>query len=164
MNKNSVKKTLSFILCMVLIAAMALLATGCSDKTPAETPKTSESTGATQATGTKETAGQTAEVIEKGEGNTTFQFEIKDLEGNVTKYLVKTDKTVVGDALLELGLITGEKSTYGLYVTAVNNIPLDYAKDNAYWAFYVDGQYASKGVDSTDIDPNAVYSFEATPA
>ena len=164
MNKNSVKKTLSFILCMVLIAAMALLATGCSDKNPIETPKTSDSTGSVQTTGSTESTENSPEVTEKGEGNISFQFQVKDLSGNVTKFLIKTDKTTVGDALLELELIAGENGAYGLYVQAVNGITLDYAKDNAYWGFFVDGQYASKGVDATTIDPNAVYSFEATPA
>lgn len=166
MNKNSVRKALLTVLCIVLIAAMALLATGCSDKTPAETPNTSASNGTVQTTGGTESTGtsQAPEVTEKGEGSTSFQFQVKDLSGNVTKYLIKTDKTIVGDALLELGLIAGEDGAYGLYVKSVNGITLDYAKDNAYWGFFVDGQYASKGVDATTIDPNAVYSFEATPA
>jgi len=166
MNKNSMQRILSFFLCIVLIAAMALLATGCSDRKTTETPKTPTSTGSVQAPGNSASTGtaETPDVTEKGEGNTAFQFHVKDLSGNVTKFLIKTDKTTVGEALLELGLIAGEDSAYGLYVKSVNGITLDYAKDNAYWGFFVDGQYASKGVDATTIDPNAVYSFEATAA
>ena len=156
MNKNSMRKLLSFILCMVLIAAMALLATGCSDKT--ETPKeTLAATEATQATAS-------TEVIEKGEGKTAFNFEVTDMDGKTTKFLVKTDKTIVGEALQEVGLIAGEDSTYGLMVTTVNGITADYNKDQAYWAFYTNGEYATKGVDQTEIDTTATYTFVKTPA
>lgn len=156
MNKNNMRKLLSFILCIVLIAAMALFATGCSDKKPAETPQT-EATEATQASAP-------TEVIEKGEGKTAFNFEVTDLDGKTTKFLVKTDKTIVGEALLEVGLITGEEGPYGLMVSAVNGDTADYNKDKAYWAFYTNGEYATKGVDSTEIDPTATYAFVKTPA
>ena len=161
MNKNSMRKLLSFVLCIVLIAAMALLATGCSDKT--ETPETSATTTQTQATEATQ-APAPAEVIEKGEGKTSFNFEVTDLDGKTTKFLVKTDKTVVGEALLEVGLIAGEDGPYGLMVNSVNGISAIYEKDNAYWAFYTNGEYASKGVDQTEIDPTATYAFVKTPA
>ena len=164
MNKNSLRKLLSFILCIVLIAAMALLATGCSDKkeTP-ETPKTPATTTQTEATkGILEEV--PTQVTEKGEGKTAFNFEVTDLDGKTTKFLVKTDKTIVGEALLEVGLIAGEEGPYGLMVSSVNGISADYNKDKAYWAFYANGEYATKGVDQTEIDPTATYAFVKTPA
>lgn len=160
MNKNSMRKLLSFVLCIVLIAAMALLATGCSDKK--ETPKASEPA---QTEATKDIVDEVpTQVTEKGEGKTAFNFEVTDLDGKTTKFLVKTDKTIVGEALLEVGLITGEEGPYGLMVSAVNGDTADYNKDKAYWAFYVGGEYATKGVDQTEIDPTATYSFVKTPA
>lgn len=160
MNKNSMRKLLSFILCIVLIAAMALLATGCSDKT--ETPKASEPS---QTEATKDILEEVpTQVTEKGEGKTAFHFEVTDIDGKTTKFLVKTDKTIVGEALQEVGLISGEDSTYGLMVNSVNGITADYNKDKAYWAFYTNGEYATKGVDQTEIDPTATYAFVKTPA
>ena len=155
--KNNMRKLLSFILCIVLIAAMALFATGCSDKEK-ETPQTEN--GSTSATNPDAT--QAAQVIEKGEGQTSFSFEVTDLDGTTTKFLVKTDKTIVGDALTEAGLITGEPGDYGLYVKSVNGITADYDKDGTYWAFYTNGEYATKGVDQTEIDTTATYSFVKT--
>ncbi len=164
MNKNNMRKLLSFVLCIVLIAAMALLATGCSDKK--ETPQTGATTAPTEKPeATQATKAPTpAEVIEKGEGKTAFNFEVTDLDGKTTKFLVKTDKTVVGEALQELGLISGENGPYGLMVDTVNGITADYNKDKAYWAFYTNGEYATKGVDQTTIDPTATYAFVKTPA
>lgn len=164
MNKNSMRKLLSFTLCIVLIAAMALFATGCSDKT--ETPKTPETSATTSQT--EATKGIVEEVptqvTEKGEGKTAFHFEVTDSDGKTTKFLVKTDKAIVGEALLEVGLIAGENGPYGLMVNSVNGISAIYEKDNAYWAFYTNGEYATKGVDQTEIDPTATYAFVKTPA
>ena len=69
-------------------------------------------------------------------------------------------KTTVGDALVELGMIEGEESEYGLYVKTVNGVTADYDKDGVYWAFYIDGEYASSGVDSTEITEGSTYSFK----
>jgi len=163
MNKNSMHKLLSFILCIVLIAAMALLATGCSDKK--ETPQTGATTAPTQQS--EATQGILEEVptdvTVKGEGKTAFNFEVTDLDGKTTKFLVKTDKTTVGDALLELELIVESEQSPGLMVV-VNGISADYNKDGAWWAYYINGESAVEGVKNTEIDPTATYSFVKTPA
>ena len=164
--KNNMRKLLSFVLCIVLIAAMALFATGCSNNEPVETPQTGD--GATAMTNPEATeatqAPASGEVIEKGEGKTAFSFEVTDLDGKTTKFLIKTDKTIVGEALLEAGLIAGEEGPYGLMVDSVNGISAIYEKDKAYWAFYTNGEYATKGVDQTEIDPTVTYAFVKTPA
>ena len=62
--------------------------------------------------------------------------------------------------MLEVDLIAGETSNYGLYVKTVNGITADYDVDQTYWAFYVNGEYAMAGVDSTTIEEGATYSFK----
>lgn len=152
MNKNSMKKLLSFILCIVLIAAMALFATGCNDNT--------DPSGNSTPSGTENQI--PSDVTVKGEGDTSFYFNVTDLDGTVTKFMVNTNKTTVGEALLEAGLITGDQSEYGLYVTAVNGVTADWATENAYWAFYINGEYAQTGVDATNITAGATYDFIKT--
>lgn len=134
MNKTNLKKMLCLIACLVLVAAMALNFTGCG--------------------------GNDAEASPQGE-STSFQVIVTDLEGNESSFDISTDKSTVGEALLEKGLIAGEDSEYGLFVTTVNGITLDWDKDQKYWAFYIDGEYATTGVDSTDVTEGAVYSFVA---
>ena len=94
-----------------------------------------------------------------GEGAASFVFEVYDENSNVNIVTVKTNKKTVGEALIELGIIEGEQGPYGLYVKAVNGIYADYDTDGAYWAFYINGEYAVTGVDMTEIDETAVYSF-----
>lgn len=96
-----------------------------------------------------------------GEGQTAFSFQVVDRDGNQSDFTVRTDEKAVGAALLKAGLIAGDQSSYGLYVKTVNGITLDFDTDGYYWAFYVNGQYGNTGVDSTNIDPTAVYSLKA---
>ena len=148
------KRILTLILCIVLIAATALFATGCN-KTEGDTPETTDSVTTAADTTAKE---DDSNVL--GEGENQFTFKVVDGEGNETVFLVNTDKTTVGDALLELGLIEGEDGDYGLYVKKVNGILADYDVDGTYWAFYVNGEYAMSGVDTTEIENGAEYSFK----
>ena len=85
----------------------------------------------------------------------------RSVEGNETKLTIHTDKTTVGEALLELGVIAGEDGQYGLYVKEVIGIEADYDKDGVYWAFYVNGEYAMTGVDQTEIVDGEAYAFKA---
>ncbi len=147
MKKTQFKKLLSLILCMVLIAAMALM-TGCNDNT-----KTNVSSGVTETS--------KSEVTKVGEGDTKFDFTVIDKDGKETYFEVSTNKTTVGEALLDAKLIAGENGDYGLYVKTVNDITLDFNTDGLYWAFYVNGEYAMSGVDTTEIKSGEVYSFKA---
>ncbi len=125
---------------MVLIAAMAFITTSCSDN---NTPVTASE-----------------EIIVRGEGAKKFIFNVVDYDGKVTTFEIHTDKTIVGDALVELGLISGEEGPYGLYVKEVNGITADYDKDKAYWSFLVDNETVNFGVDSATIEEGKEYSLK----
>ena len=145
MNKFSMKKLLSILLCIALIAALALSTVGCSNNDNTAPATTAEASG----------------VVSMGEGETSFLFNVVDPEGKESHFEIHTDEKTVGAALLSLGLIAGEDSDYGLYVKTVNGVTVDYDTDGKYWAFYVDGEYAATGVDSTDITAGATSTFKA---
>ena len=94
----------------------------------------------------------------------SFVFKVVDLDGSEKSFDIKTDAKTVGEALLAEKLIAGEVGDYGLMVDTVNGIKYDYNVDGAYWAFYVNGEYAISGVDTTDIVDGTTYSFVATKA
>ena len=163
MKMTSLKKTLSFILCIVLITAMALVTIGCNDNT--ETPNTnsltadvSETESVTDATPYGTVTVTDGAVL--GEGAVEFPLEIVDGEGNTVNVTVKTDKTTVGEALLDAEIIGGDNGDFGLYIKEVNGVVADYDVDGKYWAFYIDGEYAMSGVDTTDIAEGAKYSLK----
>ena len=133
MNKKTMNKMMRLILCTVLIAVMALMAAGCGSKS--------------------------AETTAPG---VSFTFVVTDLEGNESTFDITTSKATVGEALLDEGLIVGEDSEYGLYVTSVNGMAADWDNDQTDWAFYIDGEYATTGVDATEVTEGATYSFVLT--
>ncbi len=83
-----------------------------------------------------------------------------DKDGNETQFEIHTDKEMVGEALQELNLIDGEEGEYGLFVKTVNGITADYDTDGVYWAFYVNGEYATSGVDVTQITEGDSYALK----
>ena len=163
MRKTRTKRVLSFILLLVLIAALALTTVGCDDKKDDAAVTTAATTAATTAdvSSASTTAATTADPSVRGEGETEFIFKVKTKSGEEKTFTVRTDKTIVGEALQEVGLIEGDVAQYGLYVKVVDGERVEYETDGKYWAFYVDGAYALKGVDSTEIEAGKVYSFVA---
>lgn len=91
---------------------------------------------------------------------TSFTVVTTDMEGKETTHKIKTDAATVGEALIEEGLIKGHTTDYGLYVDEVNGIALDWDKDGKYWAFYINGEYAQTGVDATNVEDDAIYTFK----
>lgn len=157
------KRIYSLILCMMLIVAMAFSTVGCNTK------KQDADTTAEAVTQETEDNNQVEETVEEaaksgvqvlGEGQSMFLFTVVDKDGNETNFEIHTDKEIVGEALLDLELIAGEDGEFGLYVKEVNGITADYDVDQTYWAFYVDGEYAMSGVDTTNIEEGKTYAFK----
>ena len=141
----------------LLLATILILAAACSS---ADDPPDQQQQGQEQ------TPAENNQPIAQdiGEGTKVFRFEVTNGEGNVKAWNVKTNAGTVGAALLEVGLIEGDVSDFGLMVSFVDGIRADYVEDNAYWAFYIDGDFAMAGVDSTDIEEGVTYAFVYTPA
>ena len=132
MQTTTLKKALSLILCIVLIAAMALCTTGCSDNK--EEPATKKS----------------------------FIFTVVDKDGKETVFNITSEKKTVGEALQDEGLIAGEEGEYGLYVKTVNGMLADHDVDQTYWSFTISGEMAMTGVDQTELVDGTVYGLVRT--
>ena len=141
------KKLITLFLGLMLVMSMALTAIGCASGNQADNNQQVQNT-------------EEAQVTVLGEGATQFAFTVIDKDGNETNFEIHTDKEIVGDALLELELIAGDESEYGLFVKSVNGIIADYNEDQTYWAFYVSGEYATSGVDTTPIEAGKTYTFK----
>ncbi len=100
------------------------------------------------------------EAVSLGNGSKHLDFTAVDANGTEYKFHIHTDKTYVGEALEELGLLEGTEGDYGLYVNKVNGIYAEYEVTGTYWAFYVDGAYAQAGIDLTEITDGTAYSMK----
>ena len=129
MRRFSMKRKLSVLLCVVLIAAMALSMAACGGSKEAATPK----------------------------GSVSYTVITVDLEGNETRFEITSDKEMVGEELLEQGIVAGDMGEYGLYIKTVNGLTLDWDKDAKYWAFYIGEEYATTGVDMTPAEEGVTY-------
>ena len=180
---KSTKRILSAVLSIILALTLTLCLFGCDLIIDDETKTEASATAAAEETTAlgKETAETTESSEEEtkvakeglwenatylkdmtfGEGSKTVVVEVKVGEDSVI-FTVKTDKDTVGAALIEHNLIEGDESQYGLYVKKVNGILADYDIDQSYWSFYINGEYAMSGVDTTDIDTSATYKLEYT--
>lgn len=137
------KKLLNSTVSVILVIALAVCVVSCGAKdTGSDLWKSAVYTSDT----------------ELGVGEKTLALEFAMPDKSIT-FTVKTDKVTVGEALLDAGLIEGEDGPYGLYIKKVNGIIADYDVDQSYWGFYIDGEYAMSGVDSTDITEGAVYKL-----
>ncbi len=148
--KHTIKTRLVCLVLVVLLAAAALCLTGCAKKETAA-PDNAQS--------------QTADADapqEVGEGDKLFYFNVTFSDGETASYAVHTDAETVGEALVSLDLIDGEDSEYGLYVKTVGDETLDYDANGMYWAFYEGDEYATAGVDATQITDGATYAFVAS--
>ena len=132
--KKGMKRWLSLMMVLVILMSAAMLA-GC--------------------TGSEDGA-DSGDVVTKA-----FVFTVVDVDGSETTFDIESEKQYVGEALIDEELIAGEEGQYGLYVKTVNGITYDYDTDGKYWAFYINGEYAPTGVDVTEIEENAFYSFRA---
>lgn len=90
------------------------------------------------------------EDVTVGDGEKTV-FVTVEVEDKSVTFTIRTDETILGDALLKHGLIEGEDGPYGLYIKKVNGITADYDVNQSYWGFYKDGEYMMTGVDGTEF-------------
>lgn len=143
------KKTMTKLLALALAVLMALSLSACGKKDSGAADKV-------------ELPVADGAVI--GQGATAITVQVTGADGKTVTFTVNTDEETVGAALLGLGVIAGDNSEYGLYVKTVNGETADYDKDGAYWAFYINGEYASVGVDYAAPEAGATYGFQVEKA
>ncbi len=153
--KEIFKTNFRSVLSLVLVAAMVLMFAGCGQKL--------ENEGTTEPS----TNQQKVEMPQNNEESqeNSFLFEVISLDGTKKDFTVKYDsEKSVGEALVNEGLISGSNGQYGLMVETVDGQKYTYDEDKVYWAFYIDGEYAMTGVDSTPIEDGKTYCFKAEKA
>lgn len=146
MKKNSLLKILSVCLVFVLVTAAAITFTSCNEKAEPKTPENQSETPSES---------ETNEL-------TKFTLEITFADGNKESKEYESAAKTVGKFLREEKIAEGtESEQYGLMILTVKGETHDYNTDKSYWSFYIDGEYASTGVDSTPIEEGKTYGLVA---
>ena len=95
-------------------------------------------------------------------GSKTITVEVVHADESSVTYEYSTDAEYLGDVLLDEGLVEGDETDYGLYITVVDGEEADYDTDGAYWALYVNGEYGSYGADSQPIEDGDEFALVYT--
>jgi len=100
------------------------------------------------------------------EGSKSITVQVVDDQGETTTYTHKTDAFFLMQALKEIdGLnIEGDEGDYGMYIKSINGLQAVYEIDNAYWRIYVNGAYATQGVDTQPVADGDTFTLSYEPA
>ncbi|MCF0260256.1 MAG: DUF4430 domain-containing protein, partial [Erysipelotrichaceae bacterium] len=60
------------------------------------------------------------------------------------------------------GLIQGEKTSSGMFVTEADGEKAVWDQDKAYWCLYINNERSNTGVDATPLEDGAVYTWKYT--
>lgn len=92
------------------------------------------------------------------QGAKTITVNVEHLEGEDKTFTHSTDQEYLRGALEEMGIVEGEESTYGMWVTAVDGETADESKQQ-WWGYTVNGEFSSYGVDSQVIADGDTFTF-----
>lgn len=147
-------KWISLFLIVVMIIGLLAMASGCGkEEQPAEEEDASTAVDV-----------DLDDAEEMGKGEHHFYLIACDEEDDQTAFSIYTNEKTVGEALDDLGLIEVEEREYGMYVEEVNGVEVNYTEKGQYWAFFVNDEFATDSVDSTEIEEDAVYMFRIEQA
>ena len=148
MRKSSLLVLLSLFMVVVMVGCKSNNENNKPTNTATASPITSNTPEATATPNVSTTPQATQQAAMK-----SITVEVVDNKGESKVYNIKSDASVLLDALKATEGLTleGNVGDYGYYVTAVNGVTADFDKDQAYWAFYVNGEYGQTSVDTQPI-------------
>ena len=93
-------------------------------------------------------------------GEKSFTLTVVHKDGTEKVFALTSAEEFLGDALVAEGIIV-ESDSPGLYNT-VDGETTDYSKDQSYWGFFIDGEYAMEGMNTTPITEGSQYKLVYT--
>ena len=95
-------------------------------------------------------------------GTRTFTLQVIHSDGTMMEKEITTARTFLAEALFDEGLLVEEAALQTGMYTIVDGEEASWEQNQAYWGFYVNDQYAVKGMNDTVIEDGAVYKLEYT--
>ena len=92
----------------------------------------------------------------------TFTLQVVHADGSTLEKEITTQQVYLANALFDEKILTEEDALQTGMYTIVDGEEASWEKDQAYWGFYVNGQYAIEGMNTTQIEDGAVYKLEYT--
>lgn len=99
---------------------------------------------------------------ETEEGTKTITVKVVHGDGSEKTFTCSTEHDVLGEVLIEEGLVEGELGEFGLFISAVDGEMADYNADGAWWGVYHNGELAVLGADTLPISDGDAFSLVYT--
>ena len=96
------------------------------------------------------------------EGSKAITVEVVHKDGSEKSFDFQTDHEYLGAFLVEINLISGTESQFGIFVDTVDGETADYAVDHGWWQLLCDGEAAQTGADSIVLEDGATYTWVYT--
>ena len=93
-------------------------------------------------------------------GEKAFTLTVVHKDGTEKVFELTSAEEFLGPALVAEGIIV-ESDSPGMYNT-VDGETTDYSVDQSYWGFFIDGEYAMEGMNTTPITEGAQYKLVYT--
>ena len=91
----------------------------------------------------------------------SFTVKVVHSDGSEKTFTYQSDKTYLGEAVYEAGLVIADENNPGMFHT-VDGEKADWNVNQSYWAFYIGEDYAMYGIEETPIEDGAVYRLVYT--
>lgn len=111
--------------------------------------------------GSKDAAPASTEASESGSDSSKFTVTVVHADKSETTFVYTFVEGKLGAFLEADGLIESEGADDGMFHT-VDGEKADWNENQSYWAFYINGEYATTGIYTTDIVGGAAYKLEYT--
>ena len=91
-----------------------------------------------------------------------YEVIVVHKDGTEKKFQLASSAETAGEAMEKEGLIQGEKTNAGMYVTEADGEKAVWDQDKAYWCLYINNERAATGVDAAPLEDGAVYTWKYT--
>ncbi len=100
------------------------------------------------------------------EGSKAISIEVIDQNNKSTTYELTTNVQFLQQAMDEAEGLTydGKEGPYGFEISAINGVTADYTKDQAYWGFFVNGEYCNYGISQQPVNDQDAFQIIYTKA
>ncbi|HIS47354.1 MAG TPA: DUF4430 domain-containing protein [Candidatus Scybalocola faecigallinarum] len=94
-------------------------------------------------------------------GSKTVTIEVINSSQETASYQVQTDARYLQQVMDEAQGLSYETDS-GNMVVSINGETADYNADQAYWAFYLNGEYCNFGIDQQPVADGDIFTIEYT--
>jgi hypothetical protein len=95
-------------------------------------------------------------------GKKAYTITVVHSDGSEKVFEGYSEAEYLGTVLVESGAVEDNQDQYGLYILVADGEEASWEKDQAYWGFFVNGEYAIEGMNTTETVAGAVYRLEYT--